>query len=221
MSGDWLLRGRDLDQRYARFAKTLLTDQEIWNLAKAGIVCDGDPRIAMMLWLTSRSQTLAYAIEIKEWALMVGGGITRAMYKPRGGKRRRQYSEIENPNVLRQASLDGAAIAMFGPLHVPALFERRKQFNVDERTYRKVRDFVWGVAATLVANYDFALDYAWGNVRSRVCDSIIESLSPELANDSDMFRGESEEIPNYKLASGCALTPPAPASDSVEAWQEE
>lgn len=222
MSGDWELRGQDLDQRYGKFAKRLLSDQEIWNLAKAGIVCDGDSNIAMKLFLTSRSETMAYAMELKEWACMVGAGITRAMYKPVGAKRRRQYSEITDPNVLRQAALDGAAMAMFGSRTVPTLFERRAQFKVEERTYRKVRDFVAGVAATLIANYAFALEYAWGYVRSKVCDSIIENLSPELLIANDTFGYPDNSYP--RIARGCHITPAVQdmtaEGKSIEEWQQ-
>jgi len=218
--GDWGIKGQDLDQRYAKFGRSLLTDQEVWNLSKAHLVCDGDPIIACKLFLTSRSETAVYASDVYAWACMVGEGIATAMYKPKGAQRRRRYSEIESEMVRHQAALDGVVMAMFGKYAVPTLFERREEFAVDERSYRKIRDFVGGVAATLIANYSFALEYAWGYVRSRVCDSILENLSPEFEVDNDTFGGESEEIQNSRFAPGCTITTPAPASDSVDAWPE-
>lgn len=219
MSGDWTLRGQDLDQRYAKFERSPLSDQEVWNLGKARIVCDGNSHIGMMLYLTSRSETTVFAHAIRDWALMVGDGIAAAMYKPPGAKRRRRYSELAQI-VLRQAALDGAVLAMFGPLVVPSPHERRQQFGVRDEAYRKIRDFVGGVAATLLANYSFALEYAWGHVRSRVCDSIIEQLSRDGLESDDTVGYPDSTFP--QMAKGCHRTPPLQdlADSASEDWQQ-
>lgn len=218
--GDWLVRGQDLDQRYAKFGRSPLSDQEVWNLCKARIVCDGDSRIAMMLYLTSRSETHVFAEAVRDWAAMVGIGIAGAMVKPPGAKRRRRYSELD-PAMARQAALDGGVMAMFGAGAVPTLWERRQQFGVDEYAYRKIRDFVWGVAATLLANFAFALEYAWGHVRSKVCDSIIAELSAGVL-EFDVTVGQSDECKFPLLSAGCHRTPPLQdlADTASDEWQQ-
>jgi len=193
ITGDYDIRGVDLDQRYARFCTRPLSDQEIWNLSKANIVCPSPNDIGAKMYLTSRSTTTKCAVEIRNWAVALGVEIARSMYRPKGGTRRVVYSRIEDPKVIRQAALDGAAIAMFGIRDIPTLWERRKQFGVDERAYRKIRDFVGGAAVNLIANFRFALEWAWGYSQSREFDALFDALSDgKFEPDVNLVSGEED-----------------------------
>lgn len=215
MSSDYDVRGTDLDQRYARWCLRPLTDQEIWNLGKASIVCPSPHGIAAKMFLTSRSTTVEWAEEIRDWAAALGNEIAKAMYLPKGGKRRVIYSRIESESVRRQAALDGVAIALFGVHATPTLWERRTRFGVDERAYRKIRDFVGGAAVNLIANFRFALEWAWGYSTSREFDRLFEALGcgEFTAWDSlDLQEGEEFSFARLKRSEGNYLTPMLPTN---------
>ena len=110
--GDWDIRGSDLDQRYARFGRSLMSDDEIWWLSMAKHVMP-DNSVADKLFLTSRSGCDCYMGDLLRWGTMVAEGIASARYKARDGKNRRTYVESYDVRWGKQAALDGMANKFF------------------------------------------------------------------------------------------------------------
>lgn len=174
--GDWDMRGRDVDQRYARWTLEALTDDEMLALGKAAMV-QPPGSVADQLFLTSRSECDCYGESLVRWGLMVADGIAKARYRHPGGQRYRAYCEGYDPLWGRQAVLDGLALAMFGPSKVTGLTERAAQFQVGAHTYQKIRDFVGGIAAEGIGDFRFSLLWAAGTVRDRELDARYEAIT--------------------------------------------
>lgn len=175
--GDWDARGTDLDQRYARFDRVPLTDDEVWWLSMARKVMV-PASIGDKLFLTSRSDCRCFRVEIQAWGEMVAEGIAKAKFRhPRHGQRRRTLCEGYRVAWGKAAAADGLELAMFGPSRVPGLVERGREFGVRPASYQAIRDFVGGAAVMAIEEYKFALLWAMGRVRDRVFDARYEEFS--------------------------------------------
>jgi len=174
--GDWDIRGSDLDQRYARFAREPLSDDEILWLSLASRVMPANS-IADKLFLTSRSGCDCYLSDIAAWGDMVADGIAKALYRAKTGKRRRTYVEGYDARWGRQAARDGLAMAMFGPRDIPGVVARADQFGCGKQAYQRVRDFVGGAAAVCMEEYRWALLWAMGRIRDRMFDARLDGLN--------------------------------------------
>jgi hypothetical protein len=173
VSGDWDLRGIDLETRYAKFSREPLPDEDVWALAMAKLVLPASS-VGDKLFLTHVSDCQCYRAELSEWALMVARGIAKARYKRPGGQRRREYCEAYREDWGTQAALDGLSLALYG--NCPEITGRAEFFGVHKETYRKIRDFVGGLAVDLMAEFRYALEWAHGWRRDRVFDARAESL---------------------------------------------
>lgn len=173
VSGDWDLRGIDLETRYAKFSRETLSDEDVWALAMAKLVLPASS-VGDKLFLTRVSDCRGYRAELSEWALMVARSIAKARYQRPGGQRRRAYCEAYRDDWGPQAAMDGLSLALYG--NCPALQGQADLFGVDHSTYRKIRDFVGGAATDLMTEYRYALEWAHGWRRDRVFDARAESL---------------------------------------------
>ena len=174
--GDWDIRGSDLDQRYAKFAREPLSDDEILWLSLASRVMPANS-IADKLFLTSRSGCDCYLSDIAAWGDLVASGIAMALYRSKTGKRRRTYVEGYDDHWGRQAARDGLAMAMFGPRDIPGVVARADQFGCGKQAYQRIRDFVGGAAAVCMEEYRWALLWAMGRIRDRMFDARLEALN--------------------------------------------
>lgn len=208
---DYDIRGRDIDQQYASYGSVYMNDQQEWNLAKACIVCPSPDNVGCAMFLTSRSEVAIFSEQLRDWAVLLGEAIAISMFKPPGRKRRRVYSEIDDPKIIRQAALDGLIIALFGHRYAKTLYDRRVQFGVNEFSYRKIRDFVGGCAVNHIANFRFALEWAWGYSTSYEFDRLWRALSRGEYGPSDSFsvgeEGYNWKVPRPRASEGNYLTP--------------
>lgn len=175
--GDYDLRGADIEMRFAKFSRDPLSDDEVWALSMAKLVLPASS-IGDKLFLTRVSDCRGYRAEIADWAAMVAGTVAGARLKRPGGIRRRVYCEGYQSGWGRHAALDGVALAMFG--ECPPLTVQADRFGVDHKTYRKIRDFVGGVAVDAIAEYRFALEWAMGWRRDRVFDARAAELKVRI-----------------------------------------
>lgn len=173
VSGDWDLRGIDLETRYAKFSRETLSDEDVWALAMAKLVLPASS-VGDKLFLTRVSDCRGYRAELSEWALMVARSIAKARFKHPGGQRRRAYCEGYREDWGTQAALDGLSLALYG--NCPEITVRAEFFGVHKETYRKIRDFVGGGAVDLMTEFRYALEWAHGRRRDRVFDARAESL---------------------------------------------
>lgn len=172
--GDWDLRGVDIETRYAKFSSEPLGDEDMMALGKARMVIPS-ASIGDKLFLTHVSDCRCYHTHLADWALMVADGIAKSQHRKRGGKRYRTYCEGYQPEWGAQAALDGIALAMFG--QCPSLESRAEWFGIAPQTYRKIRDFVGGVAVEAITEFRYTLEWAHGSRRDRFLDGRYESIT--------------------------------------------
>jgi len=173
---DWDLRGVDIETRYAKFSSEPLGDEDILALGKARMVLPS-ASVADKLFLTHVSDCRCYHVRLADWALMVADGIAKAQHRKRNGKRYRTYCEGYEAEWGAQAALDGIALAMYGT--APSLDSRAEWFGIAPQTYRKIRDFVGGVAVDAITEFGYALEWAHGMRRDRFLDGRYEAIVGE------------------------------------------
>lgn len=214
--GDWNVKGQDIDQRMAKYGRTRLTDEESWNLSKAFLVYPG---IGCPLYLAHVSGVSHFSETIIEWAVAAAASAMSPRYKGKWGRRLAVPARIKDPIARKQAGLDGVWLAIYGLRlgSLPSLRERAAQFQIDREAYGRIRDAVQSDAINKIHGFRYALEWAFGYVRDRGYDDALKTANQ---NERDSLKWEVEETDFPKFSSGCTLTPPAPLSDSVEAWPE-
>lgn len=173
-AGDWDLRGRDIDQRYARFGRAAMSDAEIWALSMASMVLpDGHPGCGA--YLTRVAGGVDYIDQLKVWGRIVAIGISGAGYKPTGRIRRRAYVEGFDWAWGRFAVADGLTLALYG--QAPGIHERADSLKVGEQAYKRVRDFIGGTLVNCIEEYRWALGWALGHHRDRTLEGRWEGIT--------------------------------------------
>jgi hypothetical protein len=201
VQGSYDIRGRDLDQRFARFGTVALTDDEICALSMASMVMpEGSP--GGWAYLTQVSGVDCYALQLSAWGRMVAEGIAAGRHCSHAGRRRRTYVEGYDESWGRYAVADGLSLAIFG--HAPGEAARCESLKVGRQPYRRIRDFVGGAIVLAMAEYRCALEWAMGRRRDRLFQGRWEGITglkwSELKTDAMMGR-ERGEI--SMLAPGC------------------
>lgn len=211
--GDWTVRGRDLDQRFARFGHEALNEGEIWALSMASMVLpSGHPGCAG--YLSRIAGTTEYADELKIWGRIVALGISSAPYKARNGSRRRLYVEGFVWAWGRLAVADGLTLAMFGQ-SAESLRERSNTLKVGEQAYSRIRDFVGNALVDCIAEYKWALGWALGHHRDRVLEGRWEGVTGLKWGDRFLHETMGWDGGNFPLfASGCVRVAGPLDSDS-------
>ena len=171
VSGDYDLRGEDLDQRFARFGLRPLSDADVWALSMAAMVMpDGNP--GAEAYLAQVSGTMLFHPRLALWGRAVAIGIAQARYKAPGGVRRRAYVEGYDESWGRYAVADGLSLALYGTAY-DAIGKSKDQ------GYRRIRDFVGGALVNAIAEYRVALEWACGYRRDRVLEGRWEGVTGE------------------------------------------
>lgn len=201
---DWTVRGQDLDQRFAKFGRTHLTDGEVWALSLASIVCP-ESELAYKLYLTSRAGVVYWAEDIRAWSADAAESLLEVRRQTANGKTR-AFIETDSVAWVRRAGIDGAAIAMFGDV-VPSLGERSREFGIARQTYAKVREFVAGTISQHIDEYRHALAWACGYTPNRAYDAHIGGLKiPEFSVD-DISLPQGGVLFDRRMAPGCYIKP--------------
>ena len=200
---DWTVRGQDLDQRFAKFGRTHLTDGEVWALSLASIVCP-DSDLAYKLYLTSRAGVIYWAEDIRGWSADAAESLLDVRRQTTNGKTR-AFIETDSVAWVRRAGIDGAAIALFGEI-VPSLGERAREFGVSRPTYAKVREFVAGVVSQHIDEFRHALAWACGYVPNRAYDARVDGLKiTDFDLDAISIVGAGHS--GVSVPSGCYIKP--------------
>lgn len=194
-TGDYDLRGEDLDQRFARFGMRPLSDADVWALGMATMVMpDGSPGAEG--YLSQVSGTLLFTERLTIWGRVVALGIARGGYKARNGRRRRAYVEGYDESWGRYAVADGLTLALYGKA-ADAIGKSKDQ------GYRRIRDFVGGALVNAIAEFRIALEWATGMRRDRVLEGRWEGMTGRKWAGMDrspepLRAGEGRATPSVK-----------------------
>lgn len=192
--GEWDAKGSDLDQRYARFCREPLSDDEVMWLGMADMVMPSGS-VGFQLFITSRSGCDSYLADISAWSDMVADVIAKAKFKAKGGTRHRAYVEGYDKRWGRVAARDGVALAMWGTAGIPGINDRAKQFGCGSQGYQRIRDYVGGEAIVAIQEYKFALLWAMGRMRDTGYDARYSALTRMQMDEHDSIGGMGAERP--------------------------
>lgn len=168
------IKGTELNQRFAAFARRPLPDEDVWALALADMVMpEGSPGAGA--YLTQVSGADCFAAELASWGRMVAQGIAEGRYVGRGGQRRRGYVEGYSETWGGFAVADGLSLAIFG--NAPDAKARCDALGVGRQGYVRIRDFVGGCLLTALVEYRCALEWALGYRRDRVLEGRWEGIT--------------------------------------------
>lgn len=167
-NGDYDLRGRDLDQRFARFGSHALSDEEVCALSLASMVTP-DACPAAEIYLLHVSHARVCIPTVRAWGLGVARGLAAAKYKGRGRQRRRTLVEGYKDTWGQSAVDDAIMLLMYG--ECPGIGVRADANGVGKQAYQRVRDLVHACFCIAIAEYKLALGWAMGYRR----DSLLES----------------------------------------------
>lgn len=213
-TGDYDLRGEDLDQRFARFGLRPLSDADVWALGMATMVMpDGSPGAEG--YLAQVSGTTLFAGRLTIWGRVVALGIAQGGYKAPNGRRRRAYVEGYDESWGRYAVADGLTLALYGKAADPL-----GRGAANYQGYRRIRDFVGGALVDAIAEFRMALEWACGYRRDRVLEGRWENATGlnyrEACRDANM--GEPSG-PSMMFAPGCGRT--VPLKDMADAYEDQ
>lgn len=176
-------RETDLDTRYARFGSEALTEFELWALSAATMVMpSGNP--GAKAYLTYVSGTDGYAVELRDWGMMVAREIAASLYLGKGGLRRRAYVEGYRTAWGAAATSDGLSLALLG-YAAKGIEDRCKALGCGKQGYQRIRDFVGGAFVNAIAEFRHALRWAHREIRDRVFESRWESITGLKWDESD------------------------------------
>lgn len=193
--GDYDIRGRDLDQRFARFGSRPLHDDEIMALSLATMVTpEACPGAAA--YLTYVSQTTGFLPELRAWGLGVARGLAAAKYKGKDRQRRRALVEGYSDAWGRYAVDDAIALMMTG--QCVAYTRRAETLHVRWQAYVRVRDLVREFFSIAIAEYKMALGWAMGYRHDSLLESRLGRMTGlnrrELVSGGNVVGQEGEDI---------------------------
>lgn len=166
--GDYDLRGKDLDQMFARFGMHALRDDEILALSLASMVtpkaCPGAE-----IYLLHVAHAADCLPVVRAWGMGVARGLAGAQYKGRGRVRRRALVEGYSDAWGKYAVYDAIMLIMYCACE--GIGTRCTMLGVGKQGYRRIRDLVREMFAIAIAEYKLALMWALGYRR----DSLLES----------------------------------------------
>lgn len=157
-SGDWNLRGRDVDQRVASWWWGEEDDAVAYALVVASRV--NPCPVACSLYLASVADDSSQYRQIKEWSYITAADL--ASRKRRTAVRNIPAVLSYRPEWGRQAARDGVALALWPHMarEVPGINARTSVLGCRDAAYQYIRNGVQSAASVQICTYRSDLEDA-------------------------------------------------------------